>query len=499
MNEPFLRGATACGRMRTAYLASCAAASVLLALAVNCAGALSYFSASASVENEMRVGMERPAAYAVYTAGDATLTFLHSEDPPVVGGELGGQTISAVYDGLEGERERSYDWAKGVPWQGDSVCQSITRAVFADEYRPVDMSNLFRNCPRLSRVEGLGNVDTSSVVYMDYLFGECASLQSVDVSSFDTGSVEDMMGMFSGCRQLTGVDVSSFDTAKVGDVSFMFCDCASLSRLDMAGLDMSSVTWATGMFSGCGSLEAVDMTGVRIAGLKDAQWMFSGCFGLREIKGMESLGRCEFATLFGMFEDCRSMRQLDLSGFDVSSVAMLSDVFRGCWALESVDITSWSTSKATTLRSMFEDCGSLTRIEGLDRLDTSSVTDMKNLFKGCASLESVDVSSFDTSSSTDISQMFRGCSSLRSLDLTSFDTSRVRRSSGLFCEDGSLATIYVSEKWSNASVTQGDDMFAGCVSLQGGNGTKVAEECVYDCSYARLDADGQKGYFTLGA
>ena len=74
-------------------------------------------------------------------------------------------------------------------------------------------------------------IDTSSVTNMNYMFGNCRALTSLDVSSFNTSNVTDMGGMFVGCSALTSLDLSSFNTSSVTDMSYMFGECSALTSL----------------------------------------------------------------------------------------------------------------------------------------------------------------------------------------------------------------------------------------------------------------------------
>lgn len=65
---------------------------------------------------------------------------------------------------------------------------------------------------------------------------------------------------------------------------------------------------------------------------------------------------------------------------------------------------------------MFEGCKSLTSLN-ISGFDTSQVTDMHFMFSDCHSLASLDLSHFDTATVTDMRYMFRNCSSLTSLDV----------------------------------------------------------------------------------
>ena len=61
-----------------------------------------------------------------------------------------------------------------------------------------------------------------------------------------------------------------------------------------------------------------------------------------------------------------------------------------------------------------------------------------------------------------------------------------------------LKTIYASDKFTTGALETYYDrwMFNGDTKLRGGNGT-VYDRTYRDVTYARIDADGQPGYFTL--
>jgi len=126
--------------------------------------------------------------------------------------------------------------------------------------------------------------------------------------------------------------------------------------------------------------------------------------------------------------------------------------------------------------------------------NTSGVSTMANMFYAC-NLVALDLSSWDTSSVTNMNMMFYG-SSIVTLDLSSWDTSNVTNMKSMFQESLSLTTIYVSNLWSTASVTDGNLMFDFCSQLVGGNGTKYYRTHI-DHTYARVDTTNTPGYLTL--
>ena len=169
--------------------------------------------------------------------------------------------------------------------------------------------------------------------------------------------------------------------------------------------------------------------------------------------------------------------------------------FDSCMNLERVDgISNLDTANVTNMDGMFAFCRNLTALD-LSRLDTSRVTSMEILFRGCEKLEELDVSAFDTADVTDMFAVFDGCAALRELDLSSFDTAKVEYMDDMFSNCPNLQTVYASEKFTLASVTDSWGMFINCASLVGGAGTGYDENHT-DAEYARIDAPGTPGYFT---
>ena len=80
---------------------------------------------------------------------------------------------------------------------------------------------------------------------------------------------------------------------------------------------------------------------------------------------------------------------------------------------------------------MFRYCTSLKSLN-LSNFNTSSVTDMSYIFNYCSSLKSLDLSNFDTSSVTDMNKMFSRCSNLESLDISNFNMMNIKNCNDMF-------------------------------------------------------------------
>ena len=146
---------------------------------------------------------------------------------------------------------------------------------------------------------------------------------------------------------------------------------------------------------------------------------------------------------------------------------------------------------------LFSGCNSLTNLD-LSNFETSNVTNFTGMFRDCNNLVNLDLSNFNTLKVTSLNSMFYGCSSLVSVDLSSFNTSNVTNTTCMFYKCGNLKTIYASNNFITTKITKYNDsglMFGECINLIGGNGTVFNTRYTYK-DYARIDREGQPGYFT---
>ena len=184
-----------------------------------------------------------------------------------------------------------------------------------------------------------------------------------------------------------------------------------------------------------------------------------------------------------------------LDYLNTSEVTDMSRMFYNCKSLNTLDVTKFNTDKVKTMSGMFFGCESLWTLD-VSKFNTSNVENMGWMFDGCSSLESLDVTKFNTEKVNYMNFMFAQCHSLTELDLTKFNTENVKYMNNMFEGDSSLKTIYCNRDWSASTVLElSSNMFTGCTSLVGGNGTAY-DANVIDITYARPDKEGQPGYFT---
>ena len=201
-----------------------------------------------------------------------------------------------------------------------------------------DMSGMFYYAELFT--QPIGDWDTSSVVYMDYMFGldidrhtlapsdpltctprslvcsrfSYATAFDQDVSDWDVSAVKSMDSMFNGATLFNngGVALDWADTSSVQNMEGMFALAETFDQpLPLPGWDTSSVTSMAGMFFGAEVFDQ-DISGLDVSAVKFMDSMF------------------ENAVLFNQ----------DISGWVTSSVTDMRGMFSGATVF-SQDLTGW--------------------------------------------------------------------------------------------------------------------------------------------------------------
>lgn len=412
-------------------------------------------------------------------------------------------------------------------------CKSLTSLDLSNfnTEKVTDMYGMFYNCKKLMTLD-LSSFNTEKVTNMAEMFIGCNALTSIDLSSFNTENVTTMGHMFRYCHALTSLDLSSFNTAKVTNMSYMFNNCQKLTTLDLSSLNTSNVTNMESMFYNCKALTTIYVdTGWNTEAVTNSSTMFYQCFNLVGGKGTtfdsDHVDK-EYARIDGgpsnpgYFTDKNALPELEAYAVytaDNTTLTFYYDKLRStrgttynydlntsgdpAWRSEGISgsVTnvvfdpSFADALPTTTMSWFNDMSNLETITGFEYLNTSEVTSMQMMFGACSKLTSLDLSGWNVENVSVAHGMFAFCSSLQTIDLTEWKTTNLTSTAQMFFCCNNLTTVYVSDDWTTERVTNSGDMFDGCSSIRGGNGT-VYDANVVDKTYARIDAAGTPGYFT---
>lgn len=340
-------------------------------------------------------------------------------------------------------------------WQQLDERKKIKSVVFDESFkdaRPKDCGAWFRLFEALTTIEHLDYLNTSEVDDMRLMFSSCASLETLDLSSFNTEKVKYMYAMFDGAKNLRSIKLpKGFIGSSVTDLNATFKGCESLTELDLSGSNSENVKDMKAMFYGCRALSKLDLTDFKTGQVTTMENMFCICSTL-ETLDVSSFNTENVTTMLGMFNNCSSLRSLDLPGFNTANVTQMSSMFEKCSSLRSLDLSSFNTRK---------------------------VAYMQNMFQGCTNLESIDLSSFDTENMKSMTGMFFSCTKLETLDLSSFATPKMVSMVDAFSNCKNLKKIYVTSAFTTDKVTLDFSIFDGCVNLPNYNPNKTGVEMAH--------------------
>lgn len=304
-----------------------------------------------------------------------------------------------------------------------------------------NMGGMFARCTKLESID-LSSFNTANCTQMASMFNDCKNLKNLDLRHFSTDKVGSMERMFNNCSSLTELDLSSFHTQAVKSMGYMFENCTSLSALDLANFSAQSLEMARSMFENCSSLKSITLNDFNAPNLTNAYMMFYRCEA--ESISIANFSCADDGNLYGMFQDCSSMKTLTLKNFDASKAGSLDYFLCGCRALEHLDLSEFYTDNVKNMGSMFMNCSSLKHID-LSGMRTSNVTNMSLMFSGSAVSE-LDLSNFDTSNVTQMYSMFEYCNKLHTvrMNMTAMNAelhvdrmfSQTQKAGCLYAKDG---------------------------------------------------------------
>ena len=307
--------------------------------------------------------------YAVFNSVSNTLTFKYGEKP-------NAGTKETVYDLNEGNNDPR--------WCDDGANESITKVVFDASFRqaqPTTCYAWFNGCSNLTSIEGIENLNTSSVTDMSFMFEYCSELTSLDLSYFNTSKVTAMVGMFEGCVNLTTIYVSNyFQTDQVLESENMFNLCTSLEGIIPCDgqfyIDKTYANFTNGYFL---AVPYVQIDESRMYFKCDGNVKPDGAYSLNE--GTQTPGWSDKAL------------KISYVGFDESFKYIRPTScykwFSGFSYLTDLDLSYLNTSKVTNMSEMFKDCSGLTKIIVSDKFTTDNVQSSNDMFAGCTSLEGI--------------------------------------------------------------------------------------------------------------
>ena len=404
-----------------------------------------------------------------------------SAQPYVVFEESTG-TLTFRYDTYKPEGAYDLNVGKNKP-EWSSLFDKIKKVVFDASFanaRPTSCYSWFESCFELSAIEGIEYLNTENVTDMSSMFQSCSYSYPLDLTSFNTANVTDMSSMFKHCV-ITSLDLTSFNTANVTDMSSMFEHCRLLKSIFVCDKFVTDqITNGDNMFNDCENLRGYNDSKI--------DHNYANC---------SQPGYFDPGFEYAMFDNATETLTFSYKGFKpVTYYVLFEGRATPAWYSKKDKIkkvvfdASFANARPKSCYWWFRECLNLTRIEGMENLNTEMVTTMACMFYQCEALTSLDVTNFNTAKVTDMYLMFFSCTKLSSLNLYNFNTENVTNMLGMFSFCKNLATIYTSEKFVTTKVDNLNYiMFKGDENLKGANAYDEMKTSVHCANY-------KTGYFT---
>ena len=400
-----------------------------------------YFSDADATQEVSYASLLYPA-YAVFEGSTGTFTFKCSPSKPEGAYDL-NRDWSAINKNIKkvvfdasfaNARPTScYKWFYG--------CENLTTIEGFEYFNTENVTNMrymFGWCTSLKSLD-LTNFNTENVTDMYYMFYNCTSLESLDLTNFNTAKVTNMTDMFRKCSALKTIYASDkFVTDQVTEGSDMFYHCFNLKDYTSSKEDHTYAncgptgyfTYGRGyaMFDNATETLTFSYKGFKPEGAYELneggnnpewisknsyvkkvvfnasfanarptscnEWFFS-CSNLTTIEGIEYLNTAKVTNMNKMFDNCESLKSLDLTKFNTENVTSMKFMFEACTTLTSLDVSNFNTAKVTDINYMFSNCSALTTIYASDNFVTDQVTYGNNMFNGCEKLNGYDGSKTD--------------------------------------------------------------------------------------------------------
>ena len=428
-----------------------------------------------------------------------------------------GMTFDAETHTLTLAKEVTQDYesnsGKGITLPDGVKTSDVEHVVVkASAVFPENSSFLFYHMTSMKDITFEPGFDTSNITHMRWMFSWCVSLTDIDLRYFDTSNVTDMSYMFYNDHELTSLDLGWFNTSGVTNMEQMFCYCSKLVSVDLSDFNTSRVTDMEKMFAYCNNLERIIASEKwSTENVKESRNMFLECSKLKGETGTwASVVNPDASNAWLDGKDAKPGvlswnvacfgGKLRINGHAfqnndgeyISGIVLPSNT-------TPIEVYHIEVMPGAVLPKncsyLFADMHNVQDITFKEGFHAEGITYMSGMFKNCLGLESIDMRCFDTSNVQSTYQMFYQCVGLRKADLSTFDTSNLYTTSQMFRSCEALNTIMVSNRWSLGQDISSKDMFTGCLSLVGGNGTTYDME-ITDRQYACIDKPGQPGYLT---
>lgn len=240
------------------------------------------------------------------------------------------------------------------------------------------------------------------------------------------------------------------------------------TEIQSAEVKVTNIALANSMFENCKNMKEIDLSGFDAAKLKMTTYMFKGCSSLTSIDFSRTSFSSEIAMAGEMFEGCTNLKTLNMPGFNLATDirdGMYDDMFTGCDSLEQLSMRGahfeyfYPEKKRTEI---FKEC------KNLKSIDLSGASfeycDLATIFPNWKKIEKINLSKA-TFKDVNMANLFYECSELSEINFSGVRVENVYDMDYMFYGCSNLTSLDMSG-FDTSCVTNMESMFRGCSSLQ---------------------------------
>lgn len=229
----------------------------------------------------------------------------------------------------------------------------------------------------------LGDIDTSLITDMSWLFCDSKRTDFDGLETWDTSHVTTMERMFLRAKYFNH-PIGNWDVSSVTNMECIFCGCSNFNQ-PLEDWDVSSVTNMESMFGCCSSFNQ-PLNDWDVSKVQKISCMF--CEAEKFNQPLDKWDTSEVREMAWMFAGCTKFNQ-NIGMWDTSNVIRMEGMFEGAVCFNQ-PLNDWDVSNVRYMLRMFD--GSKSFNQPLDRWNVSRVEDAERMFKNARSFsQSLDM------------------------------------------------------------------------------------------------------------
>lgn len=326
-----------------------------------------------------------------------------------------------------------------------------------------------------------------------WLLSSLSNVETINLSGFDFSNVTNLSNLFNNDSNLTSVDLHGANLSNVGDISNIFQKCPKLKTINLSSVTFNKDVKDSNAFVETNNIFNFDLDATQNIPEKVLRAYIQAAKNSKATQiDLSNLNLSKNVTnLQGLLSDLPDVKEINLSGLDISNIQKMDGMLARDGSLERVNLSGLDLSKVSLGDIFYAD-------KKLSYLNLSGVTFPDNMSSGTfdnyfafvsnkvfkevkldnaknipaailhayisaaanngakkISLDNLDVSK----KITNFNGLFANLPSVETIDVTNLPTSNAADMSGMFSNDQNLTHIIGIEGFDTHNVTNMSNMF----------------------------------------